>query len=295
MEALVAALVILAAVVVYALVRRSRAAKARESGQSLIRFCIPLSENTYLDPACLMADFYERWGIKIGCEENADWSNPTQKMRKYLLTDGLNMIIISTYEKPLPPNLRKITAESAPDLTNEQRTAFMEHHGFAAIEYATGPDEPVENVRFTARVLLSMLSAMPGTGYISIPGQVYRPVEKVRQFMREGSVDLPVLFVLAVGLQYVYDQREVWLHTHGMEQFRLPDLEMKFPDKAAARRHQELISNTAVYMMDEGPVMKPGHTCELGDDGIVYQVRAPRGESKKHFGRYSALEIVRKA
>lgn len=295
MEALIVALVILAAVVVFALVRRFRAAKARESGQSLIRFCIPLSETTPLDPAHLMADFQERWGIKIGCEENADWSNPTRKMRKYLLTDGLNMIIISTYEKPLPSNLRKITAEGASDLTNEQRTAFTEHQGFAAIEYATGPDQPVENVRFTAKVLLSMLSIMPGTGYISIPGQVYRPMEKVRQFMREESLEPTALYLLAVGLQFVYDQREVWLHTHGMEQFRLPDLEMKFPDRAQSGHYQELIAEAAVYMMDQGPVLKPGHTCELGGDGIVYQLRAPRGESRRHFGRNGALEIERKA
>ncbi len=292
MEALIAVVVIVAAIAAIVLLRRR--AGSSEASQSLIRFCIPLSDCTPLDPERLMSDFQERWGIKIGCEENPDWSNPKQQMRKYLLTDGQNMVIITTFDKPLPSHLRKITAEAAGSLTTEEQIAFMRHEGFAVIEYATGPDLPVENVRFAAMVLLSMLGIMPGTGSISIAGQLYQPMERLEPLMRLQEMEPTALFMLAVGMQNVYDDREVWLHTHGMEQFRLPDLEIRFTDRAKAQYYQELIGNASVYMMDQGPVMKPGHTCELAGDGIVYEIRAPRGQSRTHFGACGSLEIMLK-
>lgn len=292
MEALIATVVV-AAIAAFVLVRRLRV-RPTEASQSLIRFCIPLSDCIPLDAERLMSDFRERWGIKVGCEENPDWSNPTRKMRKYLLTDGQNMVIITTFDKPLPSHLRKITAEAAGSLTTEEQIAFMRHEGFAVIEYATGPDQPVENVRFAAMVLLSLLSVLPGMGSVSISGHVYQPMERLEPLMRLEDMELTALFMLAVGMQNVYGDKEVWLHTHGMEQFRLPNLEIRFTDRAKAQYYQELIGNAAVYMMDQGPVMKPGHTCELAGDGIIYEIRAPRGESRTHFGSCASLEIVRK-
>ena len=72
-----------------------------------IHLCIPLSTASEFDTNQIMKEFREQWGIKIACGENPEWSDSDLKIRKYLLTDGANNLVLSVSEQPFAKRIIK--------------------------------------------------------------------------------------------------------------------------------------------------------------------------------------------
>jgi len=56
----------------------------------------------------------------------------------------------------------------------------------------------------------------------------------------------------------------------------------------------ELISDASIYMIENGPILKPGHTAELQGDGVLYEIHAAPPDPEHPFGSFGCLEIVAK-
>ena len=48
------------------------------------------------------------------------------------------------------------------------------------------------------------------------------------------------------------------------------------------------------FTINTGAVMKPGDTAELDGNGVIYDLKASPMRSRGHYGKYGALEIVRR-
>ena len=123
-----------------------------------IHLCIPLSTASEFDTNQIMKEFRDQWGIKIACGENPEWSDSDLKIRKYLLTDGANNLVLSVSEQPLPRELLNLTIESAFHIDEEQRSLLLNHKAYILIDYVMSSQSPIERVRFVAQTLLNLLN-----------------------------------------------------------------------------------------------------------------------------------------
>jgi hypothetical protein len=84
------------------------------------------------------------------------------------------------------------------------------------------------------------------------------------------------------------------MHTHGLDQFNVPDLQTRFRDSKQHEYYWELISDASIYTIENGPVLKPGDTAELKGDGVIYEIVSAKIDPDHPFGSFGCLEIVRK-
>ncbi len=89
---------------------------------------------------------------------------------------------------------------------------------------------------------------------------------KPSQFLRE----LPPLYLFAGFVKYnVEGVRGVWMRTHGLEEFELPNLATHAPSHEQGGEVFDIFSNVSSYMMAQGPVLEAGHTMQIGEDQFM--------------------------
>ena len=121
-------------------------------------------------------------------------------------------------------------------------------------------------------LLLSLLENDRAFGFVDYASQYYIPKTRlVDSYLVKSSLDLNDLYRLFVSVQEVYDTNGVWMHTHGLEQFGLPNLEISFSNKDELSYFKMVIDSTAIYMLENGNILKPGDSMDLGD-GNVYKI-----------------------
>ena len=53
-------------------------------------------------------------------------------------------------------------------------------------------------------------------------------------------------------MHLVPDGSGMWIHTHGMQYFGLPDLEVRFRDEENVNEYHALLANAAAYTINTG-------------------------------------------
>ena len=258
-----------------------------------IHFCIPLSTAIEFDTNQIMKKFREQWGIKIACGENPEWSDSDMKIRKYLLTDGANNLLISVDERPLPSYLSNFSIDSVHNLDADESSSFLDHKAYILIKYVMGDSSAMERVKFSVQSLLTLLQYDSAIGYVNVSGQVYRPKIMVEPLFERTFLEPIDLFLLCTNTHLVKNDSEHWIHTHGMEQFGLPDIQVKFTENAKASYYRELLNNTAIYCIKNGPVLQVGDTAELAGDGVMYKINAVKKDAEHPYGHFGAIEITK--
>ncbi|GEM_PF-5668297 len=264
-----------------------------EIDNSFLRLAVPLPEPVEFDPAEFTRAFREQWGGDTTCDENAEWASPQDKARRFAVDDGVSRAVISSYGIPLPKQLTDLAVMTSHGLTNEERDQLEFHKAVLTIESVPDPEQAVQCVRSVARMLLTLLGLYPGVGYVNVSSPAYHQRSKVEPFMDEDLLSGEALFLLAASVHLVPDGGGMWMHTHGMQYFGLPDLEVRFQDEENVNEYHSLITNAAAYTINTGAVMKAGDTAEIEGDGVIYDLRAASWRSRRHYGKFGALEIVR--
>lgn len=261
-----------------------------------INLCVTLSDVVQLDSSEVMKSFKDQWGTSIACEENKAWADAKRKLRCYLVTEGTHAVVLKVQGEPLPKNLLDMTAMGTTNLSADQKNALLSHKGCILVEYMLGSKDKTgcDRVRFTTQLLITIFKLCPATGYVNLSAQDYRPKEKIKPFLDLHELEPTVLYLASITEHLTEDGKLTWLHTHGMEQFGVPDLEMKYPDRDKTSYYSDVLRNAALYLIDHGRIMKPGDTAELAGDGVIYRIESPKGESATHFGKYGGLSICRK-
>lgn len=291
MKIIIVVAVVLVALLATRFLGRTRGRTVLENSVAMV---VPLSQAVAPDEAQVMSRFREKWGRKIGFSENPAWADPATHTRKYLLTDGQNTLMVTWVGVPLPQHLLEMTLTNSGHATDEEREALRSHKATISMEYKVGEQPPVERVRFTTMAMLTFLDVCPGIGYVSIAGQCYHPRRLVEPAMKLHALDIPFLYLFTVGLQVVDEGSTHYMHTHGLNQFGIPELQTRFADDSQSAACQSLITGASTYCIERGPVLKPGDSAQLTGDGVIYKILAVTGEDAKHYGGVPALEIARK-
>lgn len=265
-----------------------------EINESFLRFAVPLPEPIEFDPAEFTRGFREEWGGDATCDENPEWAQPKDKVRRYGVEDGVSRAVVSNFGIPLPKQLTDLALMTSHGLSNQEKDDLEFHKAVLTIEAVPDPEQAVQCVRSVARMLLTLLKLYPGVGFANVSSPAYHQRSKIEPFMDDDLLNGESLFLLAASVHLVPEGNEVWMHTHGMQYFGLPDLEIRFGDEEDTTSYHSLLSRAAAYSINTGIAMNPGESAELDGDGVVYDLKASPMRSRGHYGKFGALEIVRK-
>jgi hypothetical protein len=158
-----------------------------------------------------------------------------------------------------------------------------------------GASSALERVRFSVQTLLTVLQHDSAIGYVNVSGQVYRPKIMVEPFFEKSFLEPIDLFLLCANTHLVKNDNKYWMHTHGMEQFGLPDIQVTFTENEPAPYYRELLCDAAIYSIKQGPVLHVGDTAELAVDGVMYKINAVKKDAEHPYGHFGAIEITKQS
>jgi hypothetical protein len=258
-----------------------------------VRLCVLLSAPVELDAEKLMSGFERRWGTRVACSENPEWADESQKTRTYLLADAEHSLMLTVGGHPMPEDLTVMSAGFATD-GGASRQEVLGHKGFIQVIYfRKGEPEPLSEATFAVKALLTVLELPEAIGYVAVSGMVYLPKAKAEFTGQPDELDEMSVLMMVTGVHSVSDGGHKWIHTHGMEQFGAPDIEMRFDDAENAGQYRNVLMNAAAYCAEKGPVMQPGHTMELMGDGVNYRVLRADPEPDHEYGKFGAIRLVK--
>lgn len=275
--ALLAVVLVVAAILV---LRGWGARKKREQ----IRIYILFSQVPAFNPKELSELLWRRWGSESTCRERKVPSDLATKT--YLVHNEGHTLTLNVSSQPLPGEMAPLIAAVPPSrLSEEEVQRLKSHTAHVLISYRGGPGAANERILATAQVLLALLRLDGAVGLSNVPAQSYIPAGRLPEGARvKKELDASDLYNLFANTELVNNGEELWLHTHGMAQFYLPDLEVRFQDKERLGYYEALLGNAAVYMIGNRVTMKPGETARLPGDDTLYQVVAGEADESQRCG-----------
>ena len=255
-----------------------------------IQLCIVLGSPFKIDPRKVMSGFRKRWNVKIAFEENEKWSMPEQNKRVYLLTNGRTSIMVSYLEEPVAKEMMELFATGM-GVTEDEKKFLFRSVAHILLDAPDLDDNPLERAILTVQTLLYLLDVSRALGYSSRSAEFYRTVrvsDKYMQFSEIGAFELMLVLLNAHSLR---DLR--WIHFHGMDQFGLPDIEVVYGEDEDHEYYQQLLGNTALYSIMNGPVLKIGDTVDMMRDGNTHRIEESRKDSDHPYGTFGAIRLVK--
>ncbi len=272
-----------------------------KSSNSSIRILIPLSEKADFKQEAFQNTYQETWGNKVFCEPINNDDRDEVYDNNYILTDSLhrNMILLKYSSKPLDSEITKMLANAGKKgftdnkpITNEDTQALQNHQAFIELECNIGQREAIDSLDFTANTLLSVFKVLPAIGYANTIAQSYKPLVRIKEFESRTTLQRADLFLLFVNIQIVSDNTYTDIHTHGMDQFKLPDLQIVFDEKTETNYHYNVLRSAAVYIIENGNILKLGNTWQLSGDNTIFEVVLYKND-KQHFGYNRVISLER--
>jgi len=248
--------------------------------ESYIYLLIPLSEPISFNTDNIVNSFQGQWGYQISCELISDSSVSDQASSQYLMSNGKQNLTVSINNLPLPQSSIEMLTNPIFGLRDDEKLELRNHKANISIQYAYGDKNPNERVIFTGQVLLTLLNLDNAIGYLNVAAQSYRSKGQLinRNILGKKVLQLEDLYLMFVSTQQVDYGTSYWLHTHGLEQFNLPNLEITFQDRDKLGYYQMVLDNMAIYIMENGNIFKSGDTAEIMGDGVNYLITVRKDE-----------------
>lgn len=260
--------------------------------ESHIHLVLPFSAAPSFEPDSFMFSYQERWGAKIACADASELWPSADGRTSYMLTDGTHTGRLAVSSEPLEDRLVSVTLMGAPYLDERDVAALRDHAAYIAFDYLLGSDNGSERATFAAKALLTLVHDPAVVGYVDTSAMLYQTRSQVDALLT-ATLTPDELFLLLANAHTVGEGAGAWIHTHGMEQFGVPDLQMRLADTGDQDYYRDVLINAAIYMIDRGPVLKPGDTAELVGDGVIYRIKSVKRDRLHPFGEYGCLELVR--
>ncbi|HDP96684.1 MAG TPA: DUF4261 domain-containing protein [Euryarchaeota archaeon] len=264
----------------------------------MTRICIPLSESFEdfkIDN--FMDRFVKRWGRNLQCLEMPVKNDHRQKIDRYRLSDQKSFVVISRIEQSLPLHfLEKFVSsccESAivNEVEEHQNKALLGHVHHILLENSVTRENGISQTALIGQTLLSMLEYENVIGHAALSAELYHPKEWAGSHLRDRQCSPQTLFLLLGNIHSVTN-REQWVHTHGMEQFGLPDIEIVFNDPDKLDYFTELIGNVAISMIGSGKELSNGDTIEYAGSGVFFKIVEARKRADHSFGDFGAKALI---
>ncbi len=255
-----------------------------------IDIVVVLRSPAAIEPEKFIEGFSRRWGTKVGFEAERDFSESGKGKRAYVLTNGKSKIIVTSQPEPLPKGLCRTLSELLGE-DDKQRRALLDNKGSLLLQSADAGDHSAERATFATQALLYFMEDVNALGYSCKSGYFYRTRKWASPYFKRGTLEPADLFTILDSVHFMSDAR--WIHTHGLEQFGLPDIEIRYKDRWREDYYGDLIANAAIYCIEKGPVLKVGNNAEMMSDGVMYKVIRPRLEPGHHHGKFGTIGLAR--
>jgi hypothetical protein len=243
---------------------REAVTKHRMAGNILI----PLSEPIDLKINKLAWSYFLKWSEKVTFIDF---------QRGYKLTKGELQLSLTVINEPLQRGVVEFLSGPYYDLNEDQKNQLRDHKAHLVIQGIPNKKSSRELVRFLARIMMTLMKEFPvAIGCANASSQSYYPLEKIEPYFTNADFSAEDLYFLFVSVQSVEDQGGFWIHTHGLDQFGVPNLEIFTVDQAQVDYCQSVINNTSVYLIANGDIIRSGNTLEIMGDGVMFKAKLKR-------------------
>jgi hypothetical protein len=260
--------------------------------ESHIHLVLLYSAGPAFDPDSYMQACQERWNAKVVCADASELWPSADGRTSYMLTDGTHTARLAVSSEPLEDRLISMLQMGTPYLDERAAAELRDHVAYIVFDYLLGPDNGSERATFAAKALLTLARDLAVVGYVDTSAMLYQTRSQVDALL-SATLTPDELFLLLGSVHTVGEGAGAWIHTHGMEQFGVPDLQIHLADASDQEYYRDVLINAAIYMIDRGPVLKPGDTAELVGDGVIYRILKAKRNRLHPFGEYGCLELVR--
>lgn len=256
----------------------SYAGRSQKLPESYIDLYIPFSRPPTVDAERIAGIFKARWASQVWCRAT-EASKLSESPAAYLLSNGKHSLTVTIRTQPLPKGLTELFLYPAFGLNDEEISALRNHRASVNIRYAGGDPDHRARVLFAAQALLAFLGDDGALGYANASAQSYRPKRLLpggaltRRVLQDGD-----LYLLFVSVQQVDEGGSYWLHTHGLEQFGLPNLEVTCGEGDSLAYCTTVLQSAAAYMLERGNILKDGDSLSLGQDAAVFAIAVKKDE-----------------
>ncbi len=309
--ATVAGLLLVAGLLVFA--SRYRPGEKTYQGPD-VEVCVLYQRPTEIDPTKFCAFMDEQWSVQAQCSLDPNGTVPAHRLKTYTVTGGQHIVTIRQFNLPLSKrSLEPVLA--ATDAQLKSRVA--NHQAFAVVRYTKGPANTMERMRFFGQVVTCLLLGDDNAiGYADEPAMAFQSRDKIFSKTRVNPYDVSQTYLFPEEAMKKKNERPYldaittccifttihsgqtgemfWLHTHGMEQFGLPDFLVQYrgPDKQDAKYREALI-NAATYGLVIEP-LRHGEMVKLSDDGTIFSVKKIEPPPDHPYGKFGVLELTHK-
>ena len=287
------------------LLSRNKDPSLKEEARSTpVRLIVMFSGVPDFDPKEYADLFRKHWNKKITCEKSPAQDDPEVGIRRYAVTVENTQLSLAFVSMPLSNDviqvIERMTAMSALpfQISELQSKALHDHVTHAVIEtkITENLEKPMLGIASAwamLELLITLMEQFDGmTGYVPVSAQVYHSKDWLRDMVRSRQIQQSDLFIYLCNIHFIADS-ENWVHTHGMEQFGLPDIEARFTGREQAARYTNLVGDAAMYTIDTA-VITTGNTLELSGDGVVHKVVGSKQVPDHSYGAFGAIAIEKK-
>ncbi len=268
---------------------------------SYIRLIIPLSDLDSFNSDDLVKEFFNTWQTKIACGETNDLKKDNDQQRIYLLGNGIHNLMIKLNHCSLSKGFTDILIDASKNgftanesITDEQALALGSHKANLELEYMFGSDNKIDRVIFTAKLLISIFSHYKAIGFVNVSAHSYIPSSKLSFLLDKHDLVLTDVFNLFVNTQLVKSDNEIEVHSHGMEQFYLPDMILYSKDNLDISYNSNILKNACVYNIDNNNALKIGDGIHLAGFQETFLVEKSIPEKEHPFGAFGAVGLRKK-
>jgi hypothetical protein len=236
---------------------------------SYVYISIPFSSSINLETKEIADSFSKQWGYEISFSKSNNG---------YVISRDKNQLTLELHNERLPKNLVDLLTAPFYGLSEDELQKLRFHKAFISIQGLGQQGNSKEQVLLAAHVMLTLFKEKGAIGFANFAAQSYYPISRFESYLDKAVLQPEELYFLFVSVQQVDGQDSYWYHTHGLEQFGVPNIEINFLDKGDADYYQSVIENTSVYLIAKGDIIKSGNTLELMGDGVVFKATLKRDQ-----------------
>lgn len=254
-----------------------------------VRLVVLASEPLALDCSALAAEFQALWDEPLACTAHRPQSDI---LRDYTLETGGCRFWLTVEQAPLPRGDIAMFETTSSGLSPDDCAALRGHAATATLHYRWDGGDNAPMARQMLKALLALMRHPAAGGYLAVSAVRYVPRAALERICAEHDPLAPVALLLLCThvMRDTTPDGESWLHSHGLEQFGLPELHVISP--AESPEDEELIAHTALYCLTNGCLLQAGQCAELAGGGAFTVTRLPNG-AFGHDGLFGMLKLTR--
>jgi len=303
MKLIGAAIVVIVIVAIFFFSSKYRSGRAEAADPSYnVNLFGLLSEAKAFRPDDLVKAFKDTWGMPLVCAEAKGIAAENETSKGYAVGNGPDKhnLFLTWSAAPLSEDRTRVLLKAAQGgfvngipISQPDIALLRDHKAHFQLDYILGPRNPKERMAFCAKLLLTLIKLYPFSGCVNSSAQAYTPLSRIPAHrLEKQDITAIDLFSLFINVHTISDKDNVEIHTHGMDQFWLPDVQIVSRTGDLSYNY-DVLRNAAVYMIEKERAMNPGDTGEPAGDGVVFKAIAIKPDMQHPFGTHGVIRLTK--